>query len=467
MKKAFLSLTLLLSAATAMAQTARRFQWSNSDDGQSVVYAYLPAPDKATGRAVVDCPGGGYSHLSMDNEGHQWADYFNRQGIAYFVLQYRMPHGDRNIPLGDACRAMRTVRDSATAWHVNPYDVGIMGFSAGGHLASSVSTHADWSVRPNFSILFYPVVSMAERDTHRGSVVNFLGDARTDKALVKEWSNFNAVQRHLTPRAIVLLANDDRVVPPVTNGVAYYSAMRRAGNECALCVYPTGGHGFGFKKQWKFHDTMLADLTAWLSSFEAPRADAVRVACIGNSITDGMGIDMADALGYPAQLQQQLDSGYQVRNFGVSSRTLLNQGDYPYMKEEAWHDALAFNPDIAIVKLGTNDSKPYNWAHKDEFMSDYKQLIDSLKALPANPAIYICTPIPGNHESWGITDKVIVDEIIPLIRKVAKKNKVNLIDLHALFKPDGQMQRDNVHPNEKGARQMADIVSNAIKSEKK
>lgn len=467
MKKTIFSLILLLSVATAMAQTARRFQWNNSQDGKSVVYAYLPAPDKATGRAVVDCPGGGYSHLSMDNEGHQWADYFNRQGIAYFVLQYRMPHGDRNIPLGDAYRALRTVRDSAASWNINPYDVGIMGFSAGGHLASSVSTHADWSVRPNFSILFYPVVSMTERDTHKGSVVNFLGEARTDKNLVREWSNFNAVQRHLTPRAIVLLANDDRAVPPVTNGVAYYSAMRRAGNECALYVYPSGGHGFGFRKQWRFHDTMLADLTTWLSSFKAPRADAVRVACIGNSITDGMGIDMADALGYPAQLQQLLGTGYQVHNFGVSARTLLNKGDYPYMKEEAWHDALAFNPNIAIVKLGTNDSKPHNWAHKDEFMSDYKQLIDSLKALPAKPTIYICTPIPGDHESWGITDKVISDEIIPLIQKVAKKNKVNLIDLHTLFKPDGQMQGDNVHPNEKGARQMANIINNVINSQKK
>ena len=100
--------------------------------------------------------------------------------------------------------------------------------------ASSVSTHADWKVRPNFTILFYPVVSMNERDTHKGSVNGFLGEKKADKELVKSFSNFNSVKRHLTPPAIILLANDDRVVPPVTNGVAYYSAMRRAGNNCSL-----------------------------------------------------------------------------------------------------------------------------------------------------------------------------------------------------------------------------------------
>jgi acetyl esterase/lipase len=94
-----------------------------------------------------------------------------------------MPNGDRTIPLGDAYHAIQTVRDSASVWHVNPYDVGIMGFSAGGHLASSVSTHADWKVRPNFTILFYPVVSMNERDTHKGSVDGFLGE----KKLIKSW----------------------------------------------------------------------------------------------------------------------------------------------------------------------------------------------------------------------------------------------------------------------------------------
>ena len=270
MKKSIISFALMLFAISASAQsTARKFVLKNSADGQSELTCYLPK--KPTGRAVVDCPGGGYSHLAMDHEGHQWAEYFNKQGIAYFVLKYRMPKGDRNIPLSDAYQAIRTVRDSAEVWHINKKDVGIMGFSAGGHLASSVSTHAEEAVRPNFSILFYPVISMDEQITHKGSCVNFLGEERkTNDKLVEEWSNDKAVRPQVTPRVILLMSSDDKVVPPVTNGVAYYTAMNKAGNECTLHIYPSGGHGWGFRNTaqgFRYHVQMLDDLTTWLQHF--------------------------------------------------------------------------------------------------------------------------------------------------------------------------------------------------------
>ncbi len=123
---------VVLSLSATAQNTARKFVMKNSSDGRSEITVYLPAADaaaKANGRAVVDCPGGGYSHLSMQNEGHDWAEYFNAKGIAYVVLQYRMPNGNRNIPLSDAYQAIRTVRDSAAVWNVNPRNVGIMGFS--------------------------------------------------------------------------------------------------------------------------------------------------------------------------------------------------------------------------------------------------------------------------------------------------------------------------------------------------
>ena len=171
--------TLFLHTVPANAQTtpqpewlAKKFTVNITPDGSSNMVAYLPVAP--SGRAVVDCPGGGYSHLSMQNEGHDWAEWFNRQGIAYFVLTYRMPNGDREIPMSDARTAIRTVRDSAEVWGINPRDVGIMGFSAGGHLASTVSTHSELAERPDFSILFYPVISMNERETHKGSCVGFL-----------------------------------------------------------------------------------------------------------------------------------------------------------------------------------------------------------------------------------------------------------------------------------------------------
>ena len=463
MKKVVISSVLMLCALSALAQsTARKFVLKNSADGQSELTCYLP--QNPTGRAVVDCPGGGYSHLAMDHEGHQWAEYFNRQGIAFFVLKYRMPKGDRNIPLSDAYQAMRTVRDSAAVWHINKENVGIMGFSAGGHLASSVSTHAEYDARPNFSILFYPVISMDERITHKGSCVNFLGEERkTNPQLVKEWSNDKAVRRHLTPRAIILMSSDDEVVPPVTNGVAYYSAMRNEGNECTMHVYPTCGHGWGFSPGIPFHEQMLNDLTSWLNHFQGPKEDAVRVACIGNSITDGHGIGMAPVNGYPAVLQKKLGEGYLVKNFGVSARTMMNKGDLPYMNELAWRDAQAFNPNIVIIKLGTNDSKTHNWVHgADEYRQSMQAMIDTLKALPSKPKIYLCSPIPAFKDSWTISDSVIVNGEMPIIKKLAKKNKCQFVDLHTSYTYGDMMLKDGIHPNAKGAEKMADIIFDAI-----
>lgn len=451
------------TASAAATPTARQFVITFAEGAR--LTAYLPA--QPSGRAIVDLPGGGYSHLAVDHEGHQWADWMNRQGIAFFVLEYRMPKGDRTIPLTDAYRAMTTVRDSATAWRVNPYDVGIMGFSAGGHLASAVSTHAPWAARPNFNILFYPVVSMDERVTHKGSCANFLGaEGMKDQRLIQQWSNDACVRRHLTPPACVILSTDDHVVPPVTNGVAYYSAMRRAGNNCALYAYPSGGHGYGIRKNFAFHEQMLGDLKAWLATIAAPREQAQRVACIGNSITDGMGIDMSEVYGYPAVLQRLLGKNYNVKNFGVSARTLMNKGDLPYMKEQAWADAQAFLPNIVVIKLGTNDSKDYNWIHGADYGADLQKMVDTLRALPSKPQIYVCSPIPAAR-IWGISDSVIVNGEIPAIKRVVKKNKLAYIDLHTEFKPtEGLMQRDGIHPTDKGAAQLAKIIAAHIHTQK-
>ena len=213
-------LTALLVAGTACVANAQKGismnLWNNNapnDNGDAQdtakVWVYKPAKADNTGRCVVICPGGGYSHLAMEHEGHNWAPFFNNMGITAVVLKYRMPHGNCEVPIADAEEALKLVRRNAAAWGVKADQVGIMGFSAGGHLASTIATHSKGEARPDFQILFYPVITMMPDITHQGSHDNFLGkDAK--KKDEKLYSNDAQVSR-TTPRAIILLADDDRI----------------------------------------------------------------------------------------------------------------------------------------------------------------------------------------------------------------------------------------------------------------
>ena len=222
------------------------------------IAVFLPSKRNATGEAVVICPGGGYGILAYDWEGSDIARWLNSRGIAAFVLKYRLPGSASNIvphksPLMDAQRAMRLVRSNAAKWNLNPGKIGVMGFSAGGHLASTLSTHYDEgdpsasdpveqvSCRPDFSILVYPVISFTEEFKHSGSRNNLLGED-ADESLVKHYSNELQVTED-TPPAILIHSDDDTVVP-VENSIAYYKALRANQVSSELHIYPYGGHGY-------------------------------------------------------------------------------------------------------------------------------------------------------------------------------------------------------------------------------
>ena len=453
MKQKFSSLFVLLVLLLTGLQVSAQSTPKPFDIEQPSLRVFLPAPELATGRAVVACPGGGYSGLAVNHEGYDWAPYFNKQGIALIVLKYRMPKGDRTLPISDAEAAMKMVRDSADVWNLNPNDIGIMGSSAGGHLASTIATHAPEALRPNFQILFYPVITMDKSFTHMGSHDNLLGkDASAD--LEKEFSNEKQVTKE-TPRAFIVYSDDDKVVPPA-NGVNYYLALNKKGVPSVLHIYPTGGRGWGIREDFLYKSEMQNELTSWLRSFKAPRKDAVRVACIGNSITFGAGIRNRSRDSYPSVLARMLGDSYWVKNFGVSARTMLNKGDHPYMNEPAYKNALAFNPNIVVIKLGTNDSKSFNWKYKADFMKDAQTMIDAFKGLPSQPKIYLCYPSKAYLTGDGINDDIISKEIIPMIKKLAKKNDLSVIDgMPELFP-------DRIHPNEKGAQVMAKAVYQSI-----
>jgi acetyl esterase/lipase len=222
---------------------------------------FLPDKAKATGRAVIALPGGGYAHLAAGHEGYDWASFFNERGIALFVLNYRMPHAHAEVPASDFYEAIRLVRAHASEWGVNPDEVGVMGSSAGGHLATTVATHAVEAVRPDFQILFYPVVTMDAAFTHGGSRSNLIGKEPTE-GMVSKYSNEKQVDSS-TPPAIILCSNDDKAVP-TPNAVQYYLALRANNVPASLYIYPSGGHGWGARTTFKFHDAMQKNLSDWL-----------------------------------------------------------------------------------------------------------------------------------------------------------------------------------------------------------
>ena len=272
MKRLF-SLTVL--TAFALAGAAQKTMDMNLYQGKAPksngnandtakVRIYLPDAKRATGRAIVICPGGGYEHLAMDHEGYAWGEYFQKRGIAAVVLKYRMPNGHDEVPMTDAENAIKLVRRNAAAWHIDADNVGIMGSSAGGHLASTVATQSKGDAKPNFQILFYPVITMMEGYTHAGSRRNLLGNHPSKHEEKKYSSDMNVTRT--TPRAFIALSDDDSAVPPA-NGVNYYIELYRNDVPASLYVYPTGGHGWGSRMTFRHHIEMLQNLNAWLDSF--------------------------------------------------------------------------------------------------------------------------------------------------------------------------------------------------------
>lgn len=235
---------------------------------------FLPEKEKANGTAVIIFPGGGYGHLAIDKEGSKVAEFFNSLGVTAFVLKYRLPSDqimkDKTYaPLADAQMAVRKVRESAHNWQLDPEKIGIIGFSAGGHLGASISNRFDEkitsekeniSARPDFSILIYPVISMGNDITHEGSRINLLGKTPNDE-MVNSFS-FEKMVRKNTPPTFLVHATDDHAVP-VENSLNYYKALKENNVPVELHIYEKGGHGFGLGREGT-NSTWPHSLEQWL-----------------------------------------------------------------------------------------------------------------------------------------------------------------------------------------------------------
>ena len=225
---------------------------------RATLYIY-PAPTK-NAPAIISCPGGGYRRLAMNHEGHDMATWFNKQGITYAVLKYRMPNGDIAIPISDALQAVRTLRERADEWNIDPQKVGIMGASAGGNLAAQAATQfTSEKDRPDFQILFYPFIMMSK--WHAQSLL--MGDA-SDEAVDRYWASKQVKEN--TPPAFLLCSADDRTVP-CQNSIEYFQALRAKGIQATLHIYPSGGHGWGYEEWMPYKREWTGELERWLEQW--------------------------------------------------------------------------------------------------------------------------------------------------------------------------------------------------------
>ncbi len=223
---------------------------------------YLPQTVSRTSHSVpllLALPGGAYEYVSADNEGHRVAQWMNAQGIAVAVLKYRQPNGHSDIPLTDAHAALRFIREHAAEWGIS--QVGVIGFSAGGHLAASLLCYPEEGRELDFGILVYPVLSMEDGVTHAKTKRLLLGENPTEEK-VAYWTLKNAVNEHL-PRTMIIACQDDRAVP-IRNSLEFYQALTDKKVPTEILIFPKGGHGWGFTRSFPMRDVMENALMRWI-----------------------------------------------------------------------------------------------------------------------------------------------------------------------------------------------------------
>ena len=212
--------------------------------------------------AVIICPGGGYSFLAKWVEGYWWFPFFYMKGYTPAMLEYRMPKHNCQSPMIDGAEAVLMMRHHAKKWHFDENNVGIMGFSAGGHLASTIIVTDIDSVRPNFGILFYSVISMKKELTHMRTHNNLLGEDASEE-LDTQFSNELHITDKTPPTFLAHSSDDKKVIPQ--NSIRFYEEMRAKNRPVILHLYPSGGHGWGYKLTFDYHRQMLDDLAEWLN----------------------------------------------------------------------------------------------------------------------------------------------------------------------------------------------------------
>ncbi|TXH29688.1 MAG: G-D-S-L family lipolytic protein [Cyclobacteriaceae bacterium] len=458
---------------------------------------YLPDPARATGTAVIICPGGGYFILATSHEGHDMAKKFNEVGIAAFVLKYRLPRKelmpDKRIgSLQDAQRAIQVVRENAKQWNINPNKIGILGSSAGGHLASTAGTHFEKayidnpnniSLRPNFMILNYPVISFSDSLTHQGSRMNLIGHA---DAAVRGSKKFQELGMPLedvelfsnelqvtpkTPPTFITAPLTDNVVP-VGNTFAFIAALQQHNVPVETFIYESGPHGFGMynptaKEQWidaclRWIKRNFEPNLDWanLKRFESenknltnPVSTENRIVFMGNSITEGW-----------SRLAPGFWNGKPYINRGISGQTT------PQMLLRFKQDVIDLNPKVVVILAGTNDIAGNTGPMTLEQSRD--NIIAMAQLAKANGIkVILSSVIPAFDFPWrpGLEPAPKIVALNQMIKAYCARNKIVYLDYHTAMKDERnglkkELGSDGVHPNEAGYEIMGPLAEQAIKA---
>jgi acetyl esterase/lipase/lysophospholipase L1-like esterase len=459
---------------------------------------FLPDPAKATGAAVIICPGGGYQILAMSHEGYDVARRFNQEGIAAFVLKYRLPrketmHDKRIGPLQDAQRAIQMVRENAKAWNINPNKIGIMGSSAGGHLASIAGTHFqqsyidnpnNTSLRPDFMILNYPVISFSDSLTHNGSRINLIGGT-TSSAIITGSKKFSELgmakedvirfsnELQVTPKTppMFITAPLTDIVVPVGNTFAFVAALQQNNVPVETFIYEKGEHGYGMinpaaNEQWIdacirwMKRTIDPPPQDWanLKRFKEenmkaglPKANENRVVFMGNSITEGW-----------SKFDPSFWEGKPYINRGISGQTT------PQMLLRFKQDVIDLKPKVVVILAGINDIAGNTGPMTLEQTRD--NIITMAQLAKVNDIkVVLSSVIPAYDFPWrpGMEPAEKVVALNKMIKAFCDQNKIVYLDYHSAMKDARNGLKENlgydgVHPNLEGYRVMAPLAENAI-----
>ncbi|MBR1878620.1 MAG: alpha/beta hydrolase fold domain-containing protein [Paludibacteraceae bacterium] len=440
---------------------------------------YRAEHPKAT---LLVCPGGGYRYTSVGNEGIRVAEFFVPRGYNIAVLKYRLPNGHEHIPLEDASRAMELLRDSIEAWHLPSAQLGVMGFSAGGHLAASLLTkYPSPEARPDYGILVYPVISMDSTITHQGSCRQLLGEHPADEQRLL-WSAEKQVTAH-TPPCLIVACQDDPTVQ-VENSIRFYQSLTAAHVPASMMFVPVGKHGWGFSRSFPQRELIERGMLSFLAQFhpvdvlepeykrDARRNDwanfgryakdneqikaarsKTKVVFYGNSITQGW---------YKMRPDFFLSNGFVGR--GISGQTSSE------LLVRFRQDVIDLHPKTVVILCGINDIAENNGTISLEHtMGNIISMCELAKANKIRPVL--CSVLPARTCRWNPFVIDVPQQVIALnalIKAYADASHIRYVDYYsAMADSDGGLKQglsnDDVHPTVSGYEIMEPIVLKALK----